>query len=133
MLLLETHPQTLTDNVESTLRLLEEVDHPALKVNFDVLHIWESGAYPIEAFHTLQPCIHHFHFKNISSKEKLTVFNPANVYAAAGSRDGMVPLFEGLIDFEAFIDYVSSHTNIDASLEWFGVVCNLSWQRMPTK
>lgn len=46
MLLVETHPNTLTDNPSSTLQLIEETDHSALRVNFDVLHIWESGVDP---------------------------------------------------------------------------------------
>lgn len=119
-LLLETHPNTLTDTLPSTLKLLEEVDHPALKINFDVLHIWESGADPIDALLKLKPFIEHFHFKNISSKSKLDVFNPQNVYAAAGSREGMTPLFDGILDYEAFIKTASCMTEIDASLEWFG-------------
>ena len=42
--LLETHPNTLTDTLPSTIELLEEVNHPNLKINLDFLHIWESGA-----------------------------------------------------------------------------------------
>ncbi|KPB06418.1 sugar phosphate isomerase/epimerase family protein [Bacillus sp. CHD6a] len=119
-LLLETHPNTLTDTVPSTLQLLEEVNHPALKINFDVLHIWESGANPIEALLNLEPFIKHFHFKNISSKSKLDVFNPNNVYAAAGSREGMTPLFEGILNYEEIVKTASCLTEVEASLEWFG-------------
>lgn len=82
--LLETHPNTLTDTLPSTLELLEEVDHPNLKINLDFLHIWESGADPIDSFHRLRPWIQHYHFKNISSADYLHVFEPNNVYAAAG-------------------------------------------------
>ena len=42
--MLETHPNTLTDTLPSTIELLEEVNHPNLKINLDFLHIWESGA-----------------------------------------------------------------------------------------
>lgn len=119
-LLLESHPNTLTDTVPSTLQLLEEVDHPALRINFDVLHVWESGADPIEALVKLNPFVMHFHFKNITSKSKLDVFSPDNVYAAAGSRDGMTPLFEGILDYSGFIHKAVTMTEVEASLEWFG-------------
>jgi 3-dehydroshikimate dehydratase len=119
-LLVETHSNTLTDNVASTLQLLEEVNHPALRVNFDVLHIWESGANPITAIKQLRPFVSHFHLKNISSHEKLNVFSPDNVYAASGSREGMVPLFEGAVNYEDFLSEIVQTMEIEASLEWFG-------------
>ncbi|MFJ8089110.1 sugar phosphate isomerase/epimerase family protein [Lysinibacillus sp. NPDC095746] len=119
-LLVETHPNTLTDNLPSTMQLLEETNHSSLRVNFDVLHIWESGINPIAATKQLRPYISHFHFKNIASRTQLDVFAPNNVYAAAGSREGMVPLFEGAIDYNEFLAEVLSIVEVDASLEWFG-------------
>ncbi|HAX28054.1 MAG TPA: sugar phosphate isomerase/epimerase, partial [Alteromonas macleodii] len=65
-------------------------------------------------------------FKNISSSKHLSVFAPDNVYAAAGSREGMVPIFDGAVDYRRFIEYLYSKTtlrNIDSSLEWFGNNC----------
>ncbi|MEW9180263.1 sugar phosphate isomerase/epimerase family protein [Bacillus mycoides] len=118
-ILLETHPHTLTDTLPSTLKLLEEVNHPYLKINLDFLHIWESGADPVDSFHRLKPWIQHYHFKNISSAEYLHVFEPNNVYAAAGSRIGMVPLFEGIVNYDEIIREVRD-TDHFASLEWFG-------------
>ncbi|MFE6137227.1 sugar phosphate isomerase/epimerase family protein [Bacillus sp. NPDC057893] len=118
-ILLETHPNTLTDTLPSTLKLLEEVNHPYLKINLDFLHIWESGADPVDSFQRLKPWIQHYHFKNISSAEYLHVFEPNNVYAAAGSRIGMVPLFEGIVNYDEIIQEVSD-TEQFASLEWFG-------------
>jgi len=55
----------------------------------------------------------------------LSEFNPANVYAPAGSRSGMVNLFDGTFDFSEFLQYMKTKTrlswdNLDASLEWFG-------------
>ncbi|MEB7453111.1 sugar phosphate isomerase/epimerase family protein [Lysinibacillus sphaericus] len=119
-LLVETHPNTLTDNLPSTMQLLEETNHPRLRVNFDVLHVWESGINPIIAMEQLRAYILHFHFKNIASRTQLDVFAPHNVYAASGSREGMVPLFEGVIDYGEFLAEVDSTMEIDASLEWFG-------------
>ncbi|MBK5473846.1 MULTISPECIES: sugar phosphate isomerase/epimerase family protein [Bacillus] len=118
-ILLETHPNTLTDTLPSTLKLLEEVNHPYLKINLDFLHIWESGADPVDSFHRLKPWIQHYHFKNISSADYLHVFEPNNVYAAAGSRIGMVPLFEGIVNYDEIIREVRD-TDHFASLEWFG-------------
>lgn len=42
-LLVETHPGTLADCGSSTVKLLAEIDHPAFKINFDTLHVWEGG------------------------------------------------------------------------------------------
>ncbi|WP_264740859.1 sugar phosphate isomerase/epimerase family protein [Cytobacillus firmus] len=120
ILLVETHPNTLTDNPSSTLQLIEETDHSALRVNFDVLHIWESGVDPLFALKQLRPYISHFHFKNIQSRSQLGVFAPNNVYAAAGSREGMVSLFEGAVDYRMFLREASDLIEMDASLEWFG-------------
>ncbi|MBT2690959.1 sugar phosphate isomerase/epimerase [Bacillus sp. ISL-47] len=119
-ILVETHPNTLTDNPSSTLQLLEETDHPALRVNFDVLHIWESGVDPIYALKQLRPYVSHFHFKNIESRSQLDVFAPNNVYAAAGSREGMVSLFEGAVDYRMLLREAAEMIEMEASLEWFG-------------
>lgn len=119
-ILVETHPNTLTDNLTSTLQLLQEVNHPALRINFDVLHIWESGIDPITAIKQLRPFVSHFHFKNIMSRSQLDVFAPENVYAAAGSRKGMVPLFDGAVNYREFLSEVIPVMEVEASLEWFG-------------
>lgn len=119
-LVIETHPHTQADTIGSTLELLSAVDHPALKINLDVLHIWEAGEDPIKAWHRLSPHVHHLHFKNISQRKHLPVFAPENVYSAAGCREGMVPLFEGAYDFAAFIEMLPRDRVHSASLEWFG-------------
>ncbi|MFZ3590531.1 sugar phosphate isomerase/epimerase family protein [Bacillus sp. DJP31] len=119
-ILVETHPFTLTDNPSSTLQLIEETDHPALRVNFDVLHIWESGVDPLYALKQLRPYISYFHFKNIESRNQLSVFASTNVYAAAGSREGMVSLFEGAVDYRLFLREAADMIEMEASLEWFG-------------
>ncbi|MRX73247.1 TIM barrel protein [Bacillus lacus] len=120
-LLIETHPNTLADSLSSTLQLLEEVNHDTLKINFDVLHVWEGGAEPAEAARLLLPCIQHYHFKNIAGREQLHVFHPQNVYAPSGSREGMVPLFEGAVDYQGFLyDMLPAVKGTDISLEWFG-------------
>jgi 3-dehydroshikimate dehydratase len=119
-LVVETHPCTLADTAASTLRLLQEVDHPALRLNFDVLHVWEGGDEPAVAWEHLRPHVSHLHLKNVSQRERLDVFAPANVYSAAGSRVGMVPLFEGAFDYRTFLADLAGDSRWDASLEWFG-------------
>ena len=119
-LLIETHPQTLADNTDATLRLLKEVDHQALAINFDVLHLWETGENPQESFIKLLPYVQHMHLKNILSSQQLPVFAPTNVYSPAGERHGMVGLFEGAMDYRSFLQTLSGSFKIEASLEWFG-------------
>lgn len=122
-LVVETHPNTLADNPASTRQLLEEVDHPALGLNFDVLHVWEAGADPLATLKALAPWVRHIHLKNIAQRDQLDVFAPANVYSPAGSRCGMVPLFEGALDYRPCLEYLLAQGPVDASLEWFGNDC----------
>ncbi len=122
-LLVETHPGTLADCGASTLRLLEEVDHPAFRLNFDTLHVWEGGDEPLTMLRQLRPHIGYFHLKNVRSRDELAVFNPANVYAAAGDRRGMVPLFDGCVDYRDFLAPLLEDPDVSASLEWFGNDC----------
>lgn len=123
-LLVETHPQTLADSHDSTRRLIEEVNHHALRLNFDVLHLWEAGDDPVESLREFAPLIAHMHLKNVRSRSFLHEFAPGNVYAPAGTRGGMVRLFEGVYGYHEFLAHVIKETalwpTLDASLEWFG-------------
>ncbi|MFS4583629.1 sugar phosphate isomerase/epimerase family protein [Phaeobacter sp. C3_T13_0] len=119
-LLVETHPGTLADTLADTCDLIDATDHEALAINFDALHVWEGGDDPIEARRILLPRIAHYHLKNVSVRDRLTVFAPGNVYSAAGSRDGMVPLFEGAYDYTSLLVAMSADPTCEASLEWFG-------------
>ena len=136
-LTVETHPNTLADTHVSTLRLIEEVDHPALRLNFDVIHVWEAGSNPAEVLRMVEPVVAHLHLKNVRGRDLLPVFAPANVYAPAGSRAGMVSLFEGEFDFRSFLSFVMTESqlswdSLDASLEWFGpdVLATLEHDRL---
>jgi 3-dehydroshikimate dehydratase len=122
-LLVETHPDTLADNAASTIRLIEEVDHPSLKINFDVLHVWEAGDDPLELHRRIAPLVRHYHLKNITDRRHLPVFAPANVYAAAGNRNGMTSLFTGLVDYRTIFSAIPAMSTGDVSLEWFGNDC----------
>ncbi|HSC88408.1 MAG TPA: sugar phosphate isomerase/epimerase [Polyangiaceae bacterium] len=124
-LVVETHPNTLADTPGSTLQLASEVDHPALRFNFDVIHVWEGGAEPLQLLRQLEPLVAHLHLKNVATRELLSVFAPGNVYAPAGDRAGMVRLFEGAFDFRRFLRAAMTESQLpweglDASLEWFG-------------
>lgn len=114
----ETHPQTLADSLPATLDLLDALDHPAVGVNFDVLHVWESGADPVSAFAALREHIDHLHLKSVTARDRLSVFHPDNVHDPRGSRDGMCPLLAGAVDYAAFLRVVPA--GMGASLEWFG-------------
>jgi 3-dehydroshikimate dehydratase len=122
-LLVETHPDTLADTVESTLQLIAEVDHPALRINLDFLHVWEGGSDPLDAYLRLKPWVSHFHLKNIASADHLSVFAPANVYAAAGDRTGMTRLGDGVIAYDRLLSAMQAEADAEelyASVEWFG-------------
>lgn len=119
-LLVELHPNTLADTAASTAQLLSEVAHPALGINFDVLHVWEAGEEPSDVLQLLRPFVRHFHLKNIAHRSQLEVFSPSNVYAASGSRVGMVPLLQGAFDYRTFLGQLISNPELEASLEWFG-------------
>ncbi|HET8848367.1 MAG TPA: sugar phosphate isomerase/epimerase family protein [Marinobacter sp.] len=125
-LVVETHPDTLADTVTSTQELMQAVDHPALGVNLDVLHVWEAGDDPLVAMDRLQPWIRHCHFKNIARRSQLGVFAPDNVYSPAGTREGMVPVMEGACDYRPVLQRLRKprHQRLDVSLEWFGGNCH---------
>jgi 3-dehydroshikimate dehydratase len=118
-LLVETHPHTLADTLHSTLALLAEVGSDRLKLNFDALHVWEYGEDLICCLHVLEPWIEHCHLKNMLSPSHAAVFEPSNVYSSTGSREGMVPLHAGIIDYAAFLEH-ASRLDCYASIEWFG-------------
>ncbi|CAO4144994.1 sugar phosphate isomerase/epimerase family protein [Methylorubrum aminovorans] len=126
-LVVETHPGTLADTTDSLLDLLASVDHPNLRVNFDTLHVWEGGDDPLAAHARLIPHIDYYHLKNVRSRADLPVFEPANIYAAAGRREGMTALFEGALDYGTFLKTLPPQA--EASLEWFG---DASFAVLPT-
>lgn len=116
-LALETHPQTLADGLGPVTDLLDALDHPAVRINFDVLHVWESGADPLAALRALGDVVAHAHLKNVTSARELTVFRPGNIHDANGDRQGICPLMEGAVDYAALLPHLRG---LDASLEWFG-------------
>lgn len=122
-LLAETHPGTLADTAASTLRLIEEVDHPFFAINFDALHVWEGGDDPVAIRRRMGAAIRHYHLKNVRHRKDLGVFQPANVYAPGGDRRGMTALLEGALDYSRFLSDLIEDADVEASLEWFGGNC----------
>jgi len=118
-LVVETHPGTLADQLDSTLTLLSDIGQDSLRLNFDVLHVWEYGGDLLHMLHVLEPWIDHFHFKNIASPSGVGLFNPGNIYSASGDREGMVPLHQGFLDYRKLLEE-TAHLDCYASLEWFG-------------
>jgi 3-dehydroshikimate dehydratase len=120
-MVIETHPNTWADSLSSTLELIQIVDHKNLFINLDILHIWEAGDSPVEAYHCLKPWIVNFHFKNITHRDRLHVFEPQNVYSPSGEKGGMVSLENGAINYEEIIEcLMKDDSDIPISLEWFG-------------
>jgi 3-dehydroshikimate dehydratase len=115
---IETHPGTLADSLTATCDLMQMLDHPAIGLNFDVLHVWEGGTDPVAALDLLAPYLLHVHLKNVTARERLTVFAPDNVHNADGDRTGMCPLFDGVLDYDRILPALPR--NADMSLEWFG-------------
>ncbi|MFC5469142.1 sugar phosphate isomerase/epimerase family protein [Cohnella suwonensis] len=118
---IETHPGTLADCLDSALRLIRDVQHPYLSINLDFLHLWEAGDPLPDAFRRLRPWTAHFHCKNIRSRGELSVFEPDNVYSPGGTREGMVPLAEGAVDYREILAHLNGDNGVPSlSLEWFG-------------
>lgn len=114
----ETHPGTLADTPAATRALLAALGHPALGVNFDVLHVWEAGADPLQAHAALARDVLHFHLKSVTARSKLGVFAPGNVHDPQGHREGICPLFDGALDYASILSALP--TEAEGSLEWFG-------------
>nr|WP_111300925.1 sugar phosphate isomerase/epimerase family protein [Paracoccus saliphilus] len=114
----ETHPDTLADSLPATMALLDGLDHPAVGINFDVLHVWEGGAEPLEAQALLAPHILHYHLKSVTARDRLDVFRPGNVHDPRGHRTGMCGLFHGVLDYRRILRGLPD--TAEGSLEWFG-------------
>lgn len=115
---IETHPGTLADSLPATLDLLDALDHPAVGINFDVLHVWESGADPVAALARLAGHVDHVHLKSVTARDRLSVFDPTNVHDPQGRRDGMCPLMAGALDYGAILPALPR--DAQGTLEWFG-------------
>jgi len=120
-ILIETHPNTFADTLESSQYLLRSLEHPHVCVNLDFLHLWEAGCDPLEAYHSLKIWTMNYHLKNVTSREHVDSFAPGNVFSPTGSRKEMCSLSEGAIDYRSIIWQLYRDGTSDAiALEWFG-------------
>jgi 3-dehydroshikimate dehydratase len=120
-LVIETHPNTYADTLNSTLQLLEDTQHDSIRINLDFLHLWESGSPPSQALRALQPYVVNCHLKNVKSRAHLGVFAPDNVYSPSGRREGMISLSEGAVNYsDALLDLFKYGEQLPLAIEWFG-------------
>lgn len=118
----ETHPGTFLDSVQGVERLIEQIklkNWENIRINFDVFHVWEFGTDPLEMLQKWYPFIGHIHLKN--SSRKTGQFTFTNVYHPMGCFDELASLFEGIVDFENIITWLSRQKyDKTLTLEWFG-------------
>jgi len=120
-IVIETHPGTYADSLDETTLLLKEVNHTNLKINLDLLHLWEADDDPVQSVRELSDVTVNYHLKNIQSIEQLSVFHPSQVYSPFGVRDGITALEDGLIKYEPILEEIKRHnSNSYLALEWFG-------------
>lgn len=118
-LLIEIHPGTLTDSLDSTLDLVCAMEEEQIGLNFDVLHAWEYGRDVSDTLSQLKPWVQYFHLKNVALPSQVHIFEPANVYSASGTREGMVLLKDGVVDYKSLMEQ-ALEMDCYASIEWFG-------------
>jgi sugar phosphate isomerase/epimerase len=90
LLLIEPEPGLLIETADQFLELMEQVDSPAIGLNFDIGHFYCVGDEPAPTVHRLAPYIRHFHLEDI---------------AATRVHHHLIP-GEGAIDFGATFDAI---------------------------
>jgi sugar phosphate isomerase/epimerase len=90
LLLIEPEPDLLIETADQFLELMEQVDSPAIGLNFDIGHFYCVGDEPAPTVHRLAPYIRHFHLEDI---------------AATRVHHHLIP-GEGAIDFAATFDAI---------------------------
>lgn len=86
-------------NTKTALRLMEEVQHPALGINYDATHVGRVGDDPVAAIDMLQDHIIHMHIRD-TLIEQLQIAPPEKQIAGRGT----VPL-EGVVRKTVEIGY----------------------------
>ena len=90
LLLIEPEPGLLIETADQFLELMEQVDSPAIGLNFDIGHFYCVGDEPAPTVHRLAPYTRHFHLEDI---------------AATRVHHHLIP-GEGAIDFAATFDAI---------------------------
>ncbi|MFQ5574874.1 MAG: sugar phosphate isomerase/epimerase family protein [Terriglobia bacterium] len=123
-LALETHPSTLVDTVDSTLRLIETVNRPNLRVNLDIYHLWEVHQDAVSVLDALGPHVSHVHAKNAHYTREIKGRSPHPfVHDQKAGQDfkGITSLEEGEMDYGPFIKGLARDGFEGfVSIEWFG-------------
>lgn len=119
---LETHPKTLVDTVDSTLRLIDAVGADNLRVNLDIYHLWEIHHDPLWVFDQLKPFVCHVHAKNADLPPSSSSNHPL-LHDRQASQEiyGVTYLDEGKMSYPEFIFELKKY-GFDGyiSVEWFG-------------
>jgi sugar phosphate isomerase/epimerase len=67
LLLIEPEPGLLVENADQFLEMIEQIDSPAVGLNFDVGHFYCVGDDPAPTVLKLAPYIRHFHLEDIAA------------------------------------------------------------------
>ncbi len=93
----EMHDGTLADTADSSLRLLEQVDRPNFKLNFEVSHQRVQEP-PQERLRRVLDHVVHLHLRNFST------------YAGEdGERANWAPISDGVVDYYPLLDALAEH------------------------
>lgn len=68
-LAIEPEPGMFIHGTAEMLRLLDEVDHPALTINLDIGHAWLTDDYLLQSIRDLAPHIVHLHWEDFPAGE----------------------------------------------------------------
>lgn len=107
----EVHYDTFIDNTESVLLLLEQVNHPRLKLVFDGANLNVERIDQMEALPVLYPLVEHVHIKNYNWDHE------------SWYKSKPVSIFEGDIDNRILLKELKRRNyNGYVSLEYFGEI-----------
>ena len=95
----EPEPDLLIETTEQFLELVDRVDHPRIRCNFDAGHLFCVGEDPTEALETLGPYVDHVHLEDIPADR-------SHEHTQLG--DGVLPIDEFLTalddrDYRGFV------------------------------
>jgi 3-dehydroshikimate dehydratase len=115
---LEIHPKTLTDTIPSTVKLLNDVNYPNLRVVYDAWHVFcEGKADPVASIDTLFPYIIHVHARNKTIKKRVAF--GADVRC----------MEEGDLDYKPVLEKLKQKNYLGhVSVEWFGLDRTIVWE-----
>ncbi len=108
MVAFENEPQFWIDRPEETVALLQEIGHPALRINWDPANLhWGGQAPDDKAFVLLKPYLVNLHVKDFTPDDEEVPWRPLG--------DGIVPWKELLpmIVGESGLDHLTIETHCE--------------------